>query len=248
MKDDRYWAPINVGAKTAKNKATEEENTDITEDCGKLFQWGRLYGFAATNDASTCQSETTDIKDLGCPVQADLTNMSKWDGKFIYSTEDLKYNWLQINGADNANPEDNEMEKGAWYQQLWNANEGNDNSDVVKTATDPCPKGWRVPTSAEWIAIGAGQEPTQSGTTWNSSNLCLTVPGKESGKNLLLPAAGCRSATTGVSCDQGTNGDYWSSVPSARSNASNVNFRSEGKLHTNTSYRAAGFSVRCIQE
>jgi len=249
MKDGKYWAPINVGATTTNNKAVTTANTDITADCGQLFQWGRLYGFAATNNASTTVADTTGIGALGRPVQGDLSNMSKWDDKFIYSNADLQYNWLQINGDGNKNPAAAEMVKGAWYQQLWNANEGKDNTDVVKTATDPCPKGWRVPTQAEWIAIGAGLEPAVSGTTWDSSNLRLTVPGKESGKNLILPAAGNRNYSTGASYGQGAYGDYWSSsVPAASTYASYVNFISAGKLNTNTNYRVYGFSVRCVQE
>ena len=250
MKDGKYWAPINVGATTVNNKAVTTANTDITADCGKLFQWGRLYGFTATNNASTTAADTTGIKDLGRPVQADLANISKWDGKFIYSTSALQYNWLQINGEGNPNPAGADMGKGAWYQQLWNVNEGKDNSDVVKnTATDPCPKGWRVPTQAEWIAIGAGLEPAQSGTTWDATNLRLTVPGKESGKNLLLPAAGSRSSSTGGSSGQGSSGYYWSSsAPAVSVSASSVYFGSAGKLNTSASSRASGFSVRCVQE
>ena len=249
MKDGKYWAPINVGATTTNNKSATTASTDITADCGKLFQWGRLYGFAATNNASTTVADTTGIGALGRPVQDDLTKMSKWDGKFIYSTSALKYNWLQINGEGNANPENAGMDKGAWYQQLWNVNEGKDNADVVKTATDPCPKGWRVPTQAEWIAIGAGQEPAVSGTTWDGTNLRLTVPGKESGKNLLLPAAGNRNSSTGASYCQGAYGYYWSSsVPAASASASYVGFSSAGKLSTSANGRAYGFSVRCVQE
>ena len=249
MKDGKYWAPINVGATTTNNKAVTTANTDITADCGQLFQWGRLYGFAATNNASTTVADTTGIGALGRPVQGDLSNMSKWDDKFIYSNADLQYNWLQINGDGNKNPAAAEMVKGAWYQQLWNANEGKDNTDVVKTATDPCPKGWRVPTQAEWIAIGAGLDPTQLGTTWDGTNLRLIVPGKESGKNLVLPAAGSRNGSTGASSSQGVLGYYWSSsVPAASVYASDVYFNSAGKLNSSTYYRAGGFSVRCVQE
>lgn len=250
MKDDRYWAPINVGAKTAKNKGNKAYETDFTDDCGKIFQWGRSLGLNATSKASICQSDTTGINDLGRPVQADLTNMGKWNGKFIYSTVDLKYNWLQINGAGNANPEDDEMEKGAWYQQLWNTNEGKDNSNVVKTANDPCPKGWRVPTFAEWTAIGAGQEPAQSGTAWDASGLHLTVPGKESGKNLILPAAASRNPHSGTYNDQGAVGNYWtSSVVDASAYARCVYLsETQSKLNTDQNNRASGLSIRCIQE
>ena len=254
MKDDRYWAPVNVGAITTKNKAGKDANTDITTDCGKLFQWGRLYGFATTNDNSTTKADTTGIGGgeipLGRPVQSNLTDMSKWDGKFIYSTSDLKYNWLQINGDGSSNPENEGMDKDAWYQQLWNANEGKDNSDIVKTATDPCPKGWRVPTQAEWIAIGAGQEAAQSGTTWDATNLCLIVPGKESGKNLFLPATGYRYHVTGASRFQGAQGYYWSSsVPDANTKVSHVIFNnSTQSLNSRMSERICGCSVRCIRE
>lgn len=248
MKDGKYWAPINVGAATTKNKAVTTANTDITADAGKLFQWGRLYGFAATNDATTCANDTTGIEMLGRPVQGDLTNMTKWDGKFIYSNTILQYNWLQINGEGNANPGNDGMKKGEWYQQLWNANEGIADAKVVKTATDPCPKGWRIPTQAEWIAIGAGQSSV-SGTTWDSSNLRLTITGKESGKNLFLPAAGIRYGGNGGSDLQGKNGYYWSSsVQSNSTYAFFVNLGSTGKLDANTNRRADGYSVRCIQE
>ena len=247
MKDDRYWAPINVGAITAKNKAADYGI--ITADCGKLFQWGRKSGVDASGNPSTLDDTVLN----NCPVGIEgggLPDMSTWDGKHIItnpSNPDTQYNWLQfVAGQDN--PEDGDMVTGAWYQQLWNANEGKADADVVKTATDPCPKGWRVPTQAEWIAIGAGQEAAVSGTTWDSSNLRLTVPGKESGKNLVLPAAGSRYSD-GASYGQGASGYYWSSsVPAASTSASYVLFNSAGGLNTRANNRANGFSVRCVQE
>lgn len=250
MRDNRYWAPINVGATTAKNKSATTGN--VTADCGKLFQWGRLYGLNATNNETTCNDEA-DLGILGRPEQADLTNMSKWDGKFITGTSDLKYNWLQINGAGNPNPEEDAMVEGAWYQQLWNANEGTGNSDVVKTAADPCPEGWRIPNLGEWIMIGAGQAQGEPGKIWDDHNLRFIIPGKEIGKDLNLPAAGFRHYSTGASGSQGEAGFYWSlSVPPASvgtgASAGGVYFSSEGKLSTNTYDRANAHSVRCIQE
>ena len=245
MKDGRYWAPINVGAITAKNTAVTSGK--ITDNYGKLFQWGRYSGVDVTS------SPSGDIVSDSRPVgegDSGLLNMTPWEGKHITSSDsnpNTQNNWLQfVAGQDN--PVASAMEKDTWYQQLWNANEGKENSDVVKTATDPCPKGWRVPTRAEWIAIGADQEPAQSGTDWDDNNKRLSIPGKE-GKKLFLPAAGYRHSSTGASNGQGASGNYWSSsVPAGSVDASGVYFHSAGKLNVSTNYRANGYSVRCIQE
>lgn len=241
MKNDKYWAPINVGATTAKNKAATSGN--ITADCGKLFQWGRYSGVDATKNPSDIVSDSRPVA-----VDGVVPKMSAWDGKHITASDsdpNTQYNWLQfVAGQDN--PEESNMVTGAWYQQLWNANTGKSNADVVKTATDPCPTGWRVPTSAEWVAIGADNSTVH---TWNPDNLHLSILGKESGQNLVLPAAGNHSSISGESNSQGVSGNYWSSsVPPTSINASSVDFNSTGRLRALTNRRANGFSVRCIQE
>ena len=249
MKDGKYWAPINVGATQTDNKANRTANTNITASCGWLFQWGRKYGFDSTNEASVCVADTTSIGALGRPVRADLTNMAKWDRKFIYPTAIMKSNWLQINGDGKPNPENADMVKGAWYQQLWNANEGKNNADVLKTDADPCPKGWRIPTKEEWIAIGAGKSKAEVGTDWDATNFRLVIPAKENGKNMLLPGAGYRKSDTGESTDQGYAGYYWSSsVPATSIAAERVVFHTAGELYSSYNIRSYGFSVRCIQE
>lgn len=246
MRDNRYWAPINVGATTAKNKSATTGN--VTADCGNLFQWGRYSGV----DATVNPPDGNIVFDYPVGVEGGgLPDMTDWDGKHIITNAEnpaLQYNWLQfVAGQDN--PEDSEMVKNAWYQQLWNANEGTSNADVAKTINDPCPKGWRVPTLDEWKTIGAGQEPDQSGTQWDDANKRLTVPGKESGKNFILPAAGRRLYSVGSFYYQGTSGQYWSSsVLNAGRKAHAVYFDSLGKLRTDPNERAYAYSIRCIQE
>ncbi|WP_459188925.1 InlB B-repeat-containing protein [Parabacteroides sp. APC149_11_2_Y6] len=247
--DDKlvFWAPINVGATVMPEKASSDPNTDITESCGQLFQWGRKFGFAATNDATTTDADKFDgtTDPLGFPKgQGALAEMSKWDNKFIVksaSSPNTWYNWLLFNEDGSDNPADADMIDGEWYQKLWN--KGSEDAPV-KTEYDPCPEGWRVPTQSEWEAIGAGN--TAVTKEWDSANKLLSIAGAESGQKLILPAAGYRDVSSGASYYQGSGGYYWSS--SVLSNSARHAYFSSATLGTGTGTRASGYSVRCVQE
>lgn len=243
MKDGRYWAPINVGATTTTNKAST--TGDITAACGKLFQWGRYSGVNATSSPSG--DIVTNSRPVG--VGDALPDMASWDGKHITassSNPNTQGNWLIFKeGVDN--PDNSGMQAGAWYQQLWNANEGKLNSNVSKTVNDPCPQGWRIPTMNEWKAIGAGQDTDALGVFWDTSNLRIKIPGAENGKDLFLPAAGFRNYSNGATTNQGSNGSYWSSSVSGYS-VGIMAFNNSNVMKANFGARAYSLPVRCIQE
>ncbi len=131
------------------------------------------------------------------------------NAEFITSTSGDRWDWLKVQN-DN----------------LWSK---------PKTAKDPCPAGWRVPTKDELSKWGSG--------TWNSP--ILKINGENDGLQLVLPAAGSRNGN-GDSYGQGTHGGYWSSSPSGtdvwyvRVNGSTAS--------VSTSGRVDAFSVRCVQE
>ena len=248
--DDKlvFWAPVNVDATKIPESVPYTANTDVTESCGKLFQWGRKFGFAATNNSTTTDADKFDGKtDPFYPKgEGALAEMSKWDGKFITSsssTPDTEGNWLLFNTDGSDNPADADMVDGEWYQLLWNKG----TEDVpVKTDSDPCPEGWRVPTISEWEAIGAGN--TAVIKEWDATNKLLSIAGAESGQKLILPAAGIRNHSYGASFNQGNTGVYWSSsVQSGSVGARYVGFNN-ASLDTNMHNRAAGYPVRCVQE
>jgi uncharacterized protein (TIGR02145 family) len=115
----------------------------------------------------------------------------------------------------------------------------------------PCPEGWRIPTSDEWGSIyreGSGYSIPAAATanTWTwATGYELKPDGVTT--TLFLPAAGFRSVDGGTLYNIGDHGNYWSST-SASSCAFYLNFDNNLVYPGMSSYRASGFSVRCVSK
>jgi len=106
---------------------------------------------------------------------------------------------------------------------LWQGESGTNN---------PCPNGWRLPTSAEWASIFSAEGITNYTTAYNS--------------RLKLTAAGRRVDINGTVDLQGSYGYYWSSTVTGN-NAYSTYFHSSGASSSFGATRARGASVRCIR-
>jgi uncharacterized protein (TIGR02145 family) len=134
-------------------------------------------------------------------------------------------------GSDWINPQNN---------SLW--------LDGSKTANDPCPEGFRVPTLAQWASLisdnGANNVAPNTATynTWTWTGNGFTV-----GSDLYLPAAGGRNPADATVDGVGTQGFYWSSKVNG-SSAHYLAFTSGQLAPYDNYFRGLGFSVRCISE
>jgi uncharacterized protein (TIGR02145 family) len=116
-------------------------------------------------------------------------------------------------------------------------------SDAIKTANDPCPAGFRMPTLAQWNAVIANNIGSDVGTDWTPSATNYST-GRSFGTNLMLPAAGDRDWYNGALLGRGFFGSYWSSAEDSSGYAWYLSFPG----NAGSFVRPAGFSVRCAAE
>ncbi|ARV07375.1 hypothetical protein BTO04_12055 [Polaribacter sp. SA4-10] len=102
----------------------------------------------------------------------------------------------------------------------------------VKTANDPCPSGYRVPTETEL---------TQEHLSWSSNDSDGAIDSP-----LKLPLAGRRYSSNGTLYSVGSNGYYWSSTVSSTGARFLYFDSSNANMYNDT--RTYGFSVRCIKD
>lgn len=125
----------------------------------------------------------------------------------------------------------------------WNVTE----TSPVKTGSDPCPTGFRIPTLTEWQNIytgtwaNIGASDVDSPTNYTTGRLINGV--------LYLPFAGHRSVIDGLLVQRGFSGYYWTSS----THTNNVNVRSvrvvfAGSNVPSNDLPLSGFSVRCVKQ
>jgi uncharacterized protein (TIGR02145 family) len=115
----------------------------------------------------------------------------------------------------------------------WRVGQNDNLWQGVNGTNNPCPVGFRVPTSAELSAESAAFSPQDDQGAFNSV--------------LKLPMTGLRNGSNSSFYVVGSSGFYWSSSTVRGTDASALSFDSRGALMSPYS-RATGFSVRCLKD
>ena len=112
----------------------------------------------------------------------------------------------------------------------------------IKSANDPCPYEWRIPTNSK-LSYGDFSKTTMP----ISEEIGGVATGRTYHKMAWYPAAGYREHINGILSHVGSTGFYWSTAVSnmyAIYLGYDINNVSPGSTYS----RAYGFPVRCVQE
>jgi len=208
-----------------RNLSSHGKFAKSPEAFGALFQWGRKGdGHELRTSPNYPTNDNSDENGIVSGEQnfdstGQIVSTHDAHGKFI-KLDDSHFDWRTPSSAT-----------------LWN-----DGSKEIplKTANDPCPDGWRLPTKTEFATLGNGE--------WTDSPVAGRYFG--SGDTLLfLPAAGYRD-DRGVLTNVGKLAYYWCSEQYLNYSATGYGlcFRRDNLSPYCNYSKKNGLSVRCVAE
>lgn len=177
---------------------------------GKLFQWGRPYGQGHSSRDATYP--TGDNYVIG-PVMPSVGLAEENRDKY-YTHRSSPYDWSKVQKDD-----------------LWNSGT---EAEPVKTVNDPCPDGWRVPTSSELGTLRENYKGLQFYGEYTALEINPTIE---------MVYKGYISYDGTVLSD----GGFWSSTPNGRQSCY-LQFKWSPRTVQKDGLRVSAFYIRCVQE
>ena len=219
----------NAGIMMDRNLGATSATPGDVGALGLLYQWGRKDPFLGSSSiSSNIEAKST----IAWPSAVDSDSSN---GTIAYATANpttfityhgLTDDWLYT-----------------WYSSIDNTRWAT--SESSKSIYDPCPSGWRVPDGGDnGIWSKAGFDDTTYDSTNEGISFSISSPSKT-----WYPASGYRSSDDGHLGIVGNSGWYWS-ASTHHDSAYILCFSYDGFFECEYGgyERAAGLSVRCIQE
>lgn len=189
---------------------------------GKLYQWGRRFG-----QGYSLEYDSEEPQIVAGPVSVAVADNDDNSNVFYTATSENSYNWLTY-----------------FNSNLWNSGT---ESNPEKTAYDPCPKGWRVPTYAELLSLSAhySKKMEHEGQTgyWFTGSVIYS---SSITNKVFLPIGGDISYD-GSKGTFGVSSSYWCSGTHSPTRSYALAVRWSVQL-MNWERLASGYYVRCVQE
>ncbi|MCT3960136.1 hypothetical protein HZQ27_13545 [Elizabethkingia anophelis] len=164
-----------------------------------------------------------------------------------------KYQWgykpINANSSDDSYITQSDDQSNSGMIPGWHrGNRPSDSwSDMSKTANDPCPHGYRVPTKAQWQAVIDNNNIERVGSWSNDGNYTSAAYYRNSSiRTLMLPTSGNRDYFNGELFKRGNIGSYWSSTDYGNNAASYYLYTGNNVI--TAQYQSYGNPVRCIAE
>lgn len=184
---------------------------------GKHYQWGRKYG------------QGFDLSDASVPTIGE-GNVSLEEGQSEANKNVFFagfYDWLYTPDPT-----------------LWNI--GTEGTPIKNTDNDPCPKGWRVPTYSELVALSENYSDWDTnGANQNGRYFSGLQTYTPEVPQIFLPAAGDRDFVGDI-WNRGNDGHYWSSTPYNEYALKLAFENNTASMYFNP--RVYAYTIRCVQE
>ena len=219
----------NAGTMMDRNLGATSATPSDVGALGLLYQWGRkdpFLGSASIGRAVDAQSTIT----WPSAVSSDSST-----GTVDYVTS---HPTTFVTGGSSSS---NDWHYSSRDNTLWQSE---------KTIYDPCPVGWRVPDGGDEGVWSTAKGSSSSYYRMYDINMGMNFSGDFGiASTIWYPASGFRYYDDGALFSVGDSGSYWSVTPGSN-RAYELYFDINGDVcpTLNSSPRAYGFSVRCLQE
>ncbi|MBQ2112863.1 MAG: Ig-like domain-containing protein, partial [Bacteroidales bacterium] len=188
---------------------------------GKMYQWGRKYGQGYSELYDESEPEIVEG-----PLDFANAVREKYANTF-FAVSSSPYDWTS--------PQD---------KLLWNS--GTEECPI-KTAYDPCPDGWRVPTYSEIESLLANKSSWTTVEEQNGYYFSGDYTYFHNAPQIFLSSSGLKNSADGCGKERHYSGYYWSSSPSKyydRFYHLRIYKSGVQQYNSGSSY---GHSVRCVQ-